>query len=342
MYAVGFSAFAGGALLFAGYTVAGRMLFFVCCFVDFVCGMCYAVGRNDRGGNDVARTLHFEIPEHYNGRKVIHFLRGEAGLSSRLTISLKYRADGILLNGEHIRTIDLLKTGDVLTVNLPDETSTVPAVSVVPLDIVYEDEDILVINKPAGLAMHPTHNHQDDSLANCVASYRPGTVFRAVGRLDKCTSGLVLCAMNQMAAAALSGKYEKEYLALAGAVFEGSGTIDKPIYRPDPMKTLRAVGETGESAVTHWQALATDGRNTLLRIRLETGRTHQIRVHFASLGAPLLGDEMYGSDITPPERAALHCEKLTFVHPVTKQELCFSAPMPQDMQTIADQMKYYK
>ena len=140
----------------------------------------------------MGRRLDFVIDERYDGKKVIHFLRGEAGLSSRLTISLKYRPDGILLNGEHIRTIDKLKTGDVLTVNLPDETSTVTAVPVVKLDIVYEDDDILVVNKPSGLAMHPTHNHQDDSLANCVAAHRPDAVFRAVGRLDKCTSGLQL------------------------------------------------------------------------------------------------------------------------------------------------------
>ncbi len=289
----------------------------------------------------MARTLRFEIPEYYNGRKVIHFLRGEAGLSSRLTISLKYLPDGILLNGEHTRTIDRLKTGDILTVNLPTEENTVSAVSVVPLAVVYEDEDVLVINKPAGLAMHPTHNHQDDSLANCVAAYRPDAVFRAVGRLDKCTSGLVLCAMNKMAAAALSGQYEKEYLAIAGGVYAGSGTIDKPIYRPDPMKTLRAVGETGEYAVTHWQALATNGKCSLLRVRLETGRTHQIRVHFASLGTPLVGDDMYGSTVNPPDRAALHCEKLTFTHPVTKEVLTFTAPLPDDMQCIADTMEFY-
>lgn len=291
--------------------------------------------------NLLGRQLNYVIPESYNGRKVIHYLRGEAGLSSRLTISLKYRPDGILLNGEHIRTIDLLKTGDILTVNLPDESGTVSAVPVVQLDIVYEDEDILVVNKPAGLAMHPTHNHQDDSLANCVAAHRPDAVFRAVGRLDKCTSGLVLCAMNQMAAAKLSGNYKKEYLAVAGGVYEGSGTINKPIYRPDPMKTLRAVGETGEHAVTHWTALATDGRLSLLRIRLETGRTHQIRVHFASLGTPLAGDDMYGSTVNPPDRAALHCAKLTFSHPVTGETLTFSAPMPQDMQRLADGMTYY-
>ncbi len=290
----------------------------------------------------MGRQLSFVIPESYNGRKVIHFLRGEAGLSSRLTISLKYRPDGILLNGEHIRTIDLLKTGDTLTVNLPDETNSVSAVPVVQLDIVYEDEDVLVINKPAGLAMHPTHNHQDDSLANCVAAYRPDAVFRAVGRLDKCTSGLVLCAMNQMAAAALSGNYEKQYLAVADGVYEGCGTIDKPIYRPDPMKTLRAVGETGEYAVTHWKALATDGKLSLLRIQLETGRTHQIRVHFASMGTPLAGDDMYGSAVNPPDRAALHCAELTFTHPVTREVLSFSAPLPADMQTLVDAMTFYE
>lgn len=289
----------------------------------------------------MGRRLDFVIPEHYDGRKVIHFLRGEAGLSSRLTISLKYRPDGILLNGEHIRTIDKLKTGDVLTVNLPEEESTVSAVPVVQLDIVYEDADILVVNKPAGLAMHPTHNHQDDSLANCVAFHRPDAVFRAVGRLDKCTSGLVLCAMNQMSAAALSGNYEKQYLAIAGGVYEGTGTINKPIYRPDPMKTLRAVGETGEYAVTHWQALATDGNCSLLRVRLETGRTHQIRVHFASLGTPLIGDDMYGSTVNPPDRAALHCETLTFTHPVAKEKMSFSALLPEDMQTVVDKMIFY-
>lgn len=295
-----------------------------------------------KGGVFVGRRLDFVIPESYNGRKVIHFLRGEAGLSSRLTISLKYRSDGILRNGEHVRTIDLLKTGDVLTVNLPDENSTVTAVPVVQLDIVYEDDDILVVNKPAGLAMHPTHNHQDDSLANCVAAHRPDAVFRAVGRLDKCTSGLVLCAMNQLSAAALSGNYEKEYLAIAGGVYVGNGTIDKPIYRPDPMKTLRAVGETGEYAVTHWNALATNGSCSLLRVCLETGRTHQIRVHFASLGTPLVGDDMYGSTVNPPDRAALHCEKLTFVHPVTKQNLTFTAPLPADMQTLVNTMTFYE
>lgn len=282
----------------------------------------------------MARVLTYTVGAEYDGRRVQQFLKTEVRLSSRLLHSVKQLPDGLLCNDMPIRSIDCLQTGDRLTVRLPDETATVSAVPVLPLDIVYEDEDILVLNKPAGLAMHPTHNHQDDSLANCVAAYRGESVFRAVGRLDKCTSGLVLCALNRLAASVLTGRVHKEYLAVVGGVYEGSGTIDRPICRPDPMKTLRAVGEDGDRAVTHWEALATDGRLSLLRVTLETGRTHQIRVHFASMGTPLAGDDMYGSPLRPPERAALHCAKLTFEHPVTRRPLTFTAPLPEDMQGL--------
>ena len=117
-------------------------------------------------------------------------------------------------------------------------------------------------------------------------------------------------------------------------MFTGSGTVDTPIYRPDPNKTLRAAGETGETAVTHWEALGTNGSFSLLRIRLETGRTHQIRVHFMSLGAPLLGDEMYGGSTELIGRAALHCERIRFTHPVTDKELTFAVEAPEDMQKL--------
>ncbi len=283
------------------------------------------------------RYIEFKIDENYNEKKVLHYLRGEAKLSARLVNTLKRTENGITLNGEHIRTIDLLKTGDVLAVNIPDDKNEIEPCEH-PLDIVYEDDDILVINKQAGLAMHPTHNHQGDTLANAVAAYliskNKNSSFRAVGRLDKSTSGLVLCALNKYSAARLSANYKKTYFALVKGKFSGIGTIDKPIYRPDAMKTLRAVGDDGDRAVTHWQAVWSDNETSLLKINLETGRTHQIRVHFSSIGAPLCGDNMYGSTDTRIARAALHCGVLEFIHPVTREKMHFDIDFPEDFYSI--------
>lgn len=286
----------------------------------------------------MARKIDCKIPDQYTGKKIFTFLKGEMKLSTRLIVSLKHEPDGILLNGEHARTIDIFRIGDTLTLNLPEKQVNVEASSVIMPEILYEDEDILVINKPSGLAMHPTHNHQGDTLANAVAAYleksgRPVS-FHAVGRLDKCTSGVVIIALTGMAAAFLQGRTEKEYLAIAGGTFEGSGTIDRPIYRPDAMKTLRSTGETGDRAVTHYTSLGSGTGISLLRITLETGRTHQIRVHFSSLGAPLAGDEMYGSEDKRIGRAALHCERVTLIHPISHERLLFTAPLPADMTAL--------
>ena len=251
-----------------------------------------------------------------------------------MVISLKNLPDGILLNGQHIRTIDRLRAGDTLTVTLPEDHTGI-APEAIPLDIIYEDADIFVVNKPAGLAMHPTHNHQGDTLANGFAAYfsqkGDSPVFRAVGRLDKCTSGIVICALHALAAATLAGKIQKTYLALPSGRFEGSGRIEKKIYRPDPMKTLRAAGDVGDDALTLWESLAASDTCSLVRVMPQTGRTHQIRVHFASEGAPLLGDDMYGASRELIGRAALHCAEVRFTHPVTGAEMRFSCALPDDM-----------
>ena len=277
------------------------------------------------------------IPADFDGKKVIAYLRGEAKLSSRLIRTLKHYPDGIMLNGVHTRTVDLLKTGDTLSVTLPARESEIAPVSY-PLEIVYEDEDLLVVNKDALLPIHPSHNHQGDTLANAVAfhlvSLGKEPSFRAVGRLDKGTSGLVVCALNSYCAARLQAKIHKTYYAVCEGVFEGSGTIDTPIYRPDPMKTLRACGPVGDRAVTHWKALKSDGRRTLLEITLETGRTHQIRVHFASTGAPLTGDRMYGTPCDEIPHQALHCGKISFIHPVTGKKTEISCEIPEEMKNL--------
>lgn len=291
------------------------------------------------------RHIEFVIDENYNGKKVIAYLRGEAKLSARLVNSLKRVENGITLNGSHIRTVDILHVGDVLAVNIPDDNANIEAIEY-PLDVVFEDDDILVINKPAGLAMHPTHNHQGDTLANAVAAYflskGKNVTFRAVGRLDKGTSGLVLCALNKLAASKLSGNFRKVYYAVAKGQFCGNGTIDRPIYRPDPMKTLRAAGDEGDHAITHWESVWTDGDNSLLRINLETGRTHQIRVHFSSVGSPLCGDDMYGSVDKRIGRAALHCGEMTFVHPVSGEFMEFRVPFPDDFAgLLPENLKFF-
>ncbi len=284
------------------------------------------------------RRIDYTITSEFDGDKVLWYLRGQAKLSARLVASLKTFPEGILLNSEHIRTIDRIHTGDVLTVNIPEGESTAEAKDG-DLQVVYEDEDLLIVNKIPFIAVHPTHNHQGDTLANIVTGYLlsrgKSAVFRAVGRLDKGTSGLMMMALNGYAASRLSENgVEKEYLAIAEGEYTSSGTIDKPIYRPDPMKTIRATGEHGDRAVTHYTPVVTDGERTLLKIHLETGRTHQIRVHFASMGTPLTGDSMYGKEDKEISRQALHCAKMTFTHPVTGREVSVTAPMYEDMEKI--------
>ncbi len=288
----------------------------------------------------MARTLNFVVPSELDGEKLIVFLRGHIKISARLLPKLKNDAEGLLRNGEHIRTIDRIYTGDVITINLPDEISEIPPSDADGLDVIYEDNDILIINKSGDIAMHPTHNHQGDTLANKISAYykqkNRNVVFRAVGRLDKCTSGLVIIALNAHCANLLSENVKKEYIAIVGGHYSGSGTINKPIIRPDPGKTYRWVGDGGEYAVTHWNAMLSDGKRSVVRIKLETGRTHQIRVHFASLGTPLAGDDMYGSADKTIHRAALHCCCLHFVHPISGKEMHFEAELPEDMQKIYD------
>lgn len=287
------------------------------------------------------RYLDYKIDEKYDGEKVLTFLKEEVFVSARLIRSLKNIPDGITVNGEHIRTVDLLKSGDLLRLHLPDENNN-NANIVTPLEynltILYEDDDLLVVDKPAGLPLHPSHNHQGDTLANAVSYYLythgKQAVFRSVGRLDRGTSGIVICALNKHTAARLSGNIYKEYYAVADGIYEGEGIIDRPIYRPDPIKTYRTVDERGEKAVTEWKAVSHNKGSTLLRIHLQTGRTHQIRVHFAGLGTPLLGDTMYGIPRNDIRRQALHCCYCRFVHPVTKEEIEINSPLPEDIANL--------
>lgn len=290
------------------------------------------------------REINYTVPEEYDGKKVVHFLRGYCGFSSRLVRSIKFTPEGMKLNGEKTRTIDRIKNGDVITVFLHD-SGEAPALAQADISIIYEDDDILVINKSPFMAMHPTHNHQGDTLANAVAAHLAArginSSFRSVGRLDKGTSGVVVCALNSLAACKLSGNIKKEYCALVKGRLTGTGSIDIPIYRPDPMKTLRACSyeEGVESALTHWTAEQTFENATLVSLKLETGRTHQIRVHMAFTGHPLAGDDMYGDFMPQIGHQLLHCRRCSLVHPVTGEKMEFDAPLWHDFENALEEVK---
>ncbi|MBP9989366.1 MAG: RluA family pseudouridine synthase, partial [Ruminococcus sp.] len=287
----------------------------------------------------MGRKISYKIPPEYDGKKVISYLKGSSGVSARLLKKLKRIENGITLNGEHIRTIDIIHTGDVLQIELPCPDGEIEPIDI-PIDIIYEDDDLVIINKSPFLACHPTHNHQGDTLANALAFHLKSkgkqSVFRAIGRLDKGTSGIVICALNAYSAAEIPKTVQKQYCAVVKGKTDKNGTINKPIYRPDPMKTLRAVGENGDEAITHWELIKQNDKISFVNIKLETGRTHQIRVHFSSIGMPLMGDSMYGTDELNLGHQLLHCCKIEFIHPVTREKMTITAPPPPDMQKIID------
>jgi 23S rRNA pseudouridine1911/1915/1917 synthase len=210
-----------------------------------------------------------------------------------------------------------------------------------PLDILYEDEDLICLNKPAGLVVHPSHGHFADTLANYLAHYflkngEPHEI-RTVGRLDKDTSGVICFAKSRTAAAIMAGQTgegaaQKTYLALAEGTFdENAGEVDAPISREYEEKIRRVVREDGAHAVTHYRVVTQYAGYALVRLSLETGRTHQIRVHMAHIGHPLLGDPIYGSARPGLARAALHAASISMKQPFTRQALMITAPLPEDM-----------
>ncbi len=283
----------------------------------------------------MSRIIEYVIGEEFSGLKIYTFLKYRKGFSDRLIRTLKRTENGIVLNGCQARTIEILNTGDTLTVTLPGGKNEIEPADV-ELDIIYEDDDILVVNKPPFLAMHPTHNHQGDTLANAVSAHLAKSgkacTFRAAGRLDKGTSGLVVIALNPLAASKLNGKVKKEYFAVVKGHPSEEGTVDVPIYRPDPMKTLRACSyeKGGEPAVTHWKVLKYGDDCALIRLNLETGRTHQIRVHMAHIGHPIAGDTYYGDFRPEFGHQLLHCGRAELIHPVTGEKMTFEADIPDE------------
>ena len=279
------------------------------------------------------RKLEFKIESENDGIKIRSFLKA-FGFSTSLITTLKQNENGILLNGKAARTIDILHEGDLLSVNI-ENRGHMPSPVKMNVDIVYEDEDMVVFNKPPHIPVHESRTHIGDTLSN-YAAYHLGDkgAFRAVYRLDNGTSGLVLVAKNKFVAAKLAGNIEKDYYAVAEGVITEAKTVDEPIARCSDSIIKRHVSPEGESAVTHIEPISVKDGNTLLRVRIETGRTHQIRVHMDYLGHPLIGDTLYGVESPVISHQALHCKDIYFTHPVTDKKMHITCDFPDDFKEL--------
>lgn len=276
------------------------------------------------------RLLEFTVPSECDGITVRDFARNKLGLSARVLTKQKQHENGILKNGAPCRTVDILRGGDVLAFNLPNETVEYQAVKM-PLDILFESDDYLAVYKPPHMPIHPSPGHDCDSLLNACAYYfqqsRQSCLFRPMYRLDKDTSGIVVICKHRVAAAA---KIEKRYFAVCQGELTGSGTIDLPIGLRGDSKIVRECGH-GDIAVTYWRAVVSHGGHTLLSVQLETGRTHQIRAHMSHNGWPLAGDDLYGGSTGIIGRQALHCGFVNISCGLLSTDEQIISEFPEDM-----------
>lgn len=240
---------------------------------------------------------------------------------------------GVTRNGEPIRSIDTVFGGDEIVLRL-DDTSLLEPNGELKVKIAFENENLIVFDKPSGMPVHPSIKHQGDTLGNYFAYVYPDLTFRPVNRLDRDTSGLCIAAKNAHAANMLQKCCEKVYFAAVHGITEESGAISAPIARQCESIILRCVREDGQPAVTHYRRIRHNEKYSLEEIRLETGRTHQIRVHFSHIGHPLAGDDMYGGSREDIMRQALHCGELTFTEPVTGEEITVRSGLPEDISAL--------
>ena len=292
------------------------------------------------------RTLRYQIAPEHEGMNVERYLKQQHGYSSRTIVKLKHYEQGMRLNGAHTRTIDLLHAGDVLEITFLDsEEHGVEHFirSNRQVEIAYEDDDLLVFNKPADMPCHQSCGHAADTLANVFAAHCDqlgmDLMYRPLNRLDRDTSGAVLIAKNRFAAASVTNNFHKTYQAiLDGVPPQSEGRVDAPIRREFPEEMRRIVSPDGQRAITNYRVLAVQNGYSLVDFVLETGRTHQIRVHMAHLGCPVLGDSMYGRKSEMIARQALHCRYIVFTQPVSRQPVGVSCTMPEDMQEVCTKL----
>lgn len=296
-------------------------------------------------------TLEKSVEKEFEGRKIREYLKEEMKLSSRFIrgASMDKR---ILVNNAPVRMNYILKENDNISISLNKKESQNIEPEKIDIDIVYEDSEIIVVNKGPNMVVHPTKRYQSGTLANALLYYFKETnqdcIVRLVSRLDMDTSGLIIIAKNQYAHMELSNnmqqnEIDKRYLALVhGHMEELEGTIDKPIYRPELEGNMkRVVDERGQRSITHYKVVERLKDADLVECLLETGRTHQIRVHLSSLGHPIYGDTLYGNeeDAEIMPRQALHAYGLNFKSPRTKKELELRAELPNDIKTLLEKLR---
>lgn len=288
------------------------------------------------------RIIEYTPTSEYEGKKIYEFLR-DNGYSRQNLTDLKFTESGVYLEGNRIKLDHRIQAKETFHVCITETRASqnIPAVEL-PFDVVYEDEDLVVVNKPSDMPIHPSLNNYDNTLGNAAAYYYKqqglNFVYRCINRLDRDTTGLVIIAKNIISANMLSKQHqndeiEKEYTAIVvGEDIDDSGTIDAPIGRKDGSTITRCIDfSNGERAVTHYNVVKRGNGLSLIRLHLETGRTHQIRVHMASIGHPLIGDFLYNPTDTHMSRQALHVGKISFTQPIYKTPITLEVPLPEDM-----------
>lgn len=294
--------------------------------------------------------LRYTAEEKDGNTKLDSILRTRMNLSRRMITGLK-RTNGIYLNDMPVHANAVVKEGDIVSVDISKEESQDIAPQYMPLDIVFEDRDLLIVNKQPGVVVHPTKGHPEGTLSNGIMFHwkeiGEDNIVRLVNRLDRDTSGLVMIAKNQYTHQAMAKQLDadlvrKIYLSVVhGEMKDDRGTIDLPIDRPSWQSIKREVMEEGYRAVTHYNVVERFNGAALLEIRLETGKTHQIRVHMSHIGHPIFGDTLYGceDDSAYIGRQALHAVKLMFSHPRTGEEMSVQAQLPEDISILIEKLR---
>ncbi|MGE5653064.1 MAG: RluA family pseudouridine synthase, partial [Bacillota bacterium] len=288
-------------------------------------------------------SFSYHIEQQHDGTNIGTYLRRTQGFSRELVKRIK-RSGEVTVNGEPRPLWHKLAAGDTLHVSVEEEREQLLEPQQIPFEILFEDESLLVVNKPAGLVVHPTKGVADGTLANGVVHHwmqqGESRIFRPVNRLDRDTSGIVVVAKNSYVQERLiqqsrKDEWQKYYTAVVqGVLPTRTGVIDAPIARVGNGSRARTVSADGKPSRTLWKLLQGFDAASLVEAQLITGRTHQIRVHFAHIGHPLLGDDLYGKPSTLIPRQALHASRLSFIHPVEKTPMELEAPLPEDMRLL--------
>ena len=315
------------------------LLWFWLCKSSF---LCYGKGRKE---GTPLETITKTITAAEDGSTVRHILKAGLHFSTHAVARLTRAENGILVNGRHARTVDILHAGDVLQVETGDHRppKVLPTPGDWPLPIVWEDGHLLVVDKPAGMTAHASNFLPDTPTVAGALAWQRGTdfIFHSVNRLDKGTTGLMVVAKSgyvhdRLRRALHTEGFYREYRAVClGCPQPLQGTIDAPIGRDETSAVARKIRPDGQSAISHYEVLAPGEALSLVKLVPETGRTHQLRLHMASIGHPLAGDWLYGSeDPALIPRPALHAYALRLIHPVTGEVLSLTAPLPADMRRL--------